>query len=151
VPAWVDAPLGALTETEREALVSAKHALAWHLDFAPTILDLLGLSDAPELTSFRSRMIGTSLLRRERTSAVLPITNCTDTWGCGFKNWGAIKRSLKLEAREFDAEWRCFNLAIDPGEQHDLGPDACAELRRAAEAAFGKLPKDAPEMRGSGG
>jgi arylsulfatase A-like enzyme len=150
VPAWVDAPLGALTETEREALVSAKHALAWHLDFAPTILDLLGLSDAPELASFRSRMVGTSLLRRERTNGVLPLTNCTDTWGCGFKNWGAIKRSLKLEAREFDDRWRCFNLAIDPGEQHDLGPEACGELRRAAEGAFGKLPKDAPEMRGLG-
>jgi membrane-anchored protein YejM (alkaline phosphatase superfamily) len=149
VPGWIDAPPGVLTEGEREALVAAKHELAWHLDIAPTVLDLLGLSDAAALTPFRARMVGTSLLRRERTTTVLPLTNCTDTWGCGFRNWGAIKRSLKLEAREYDADWRCFNLAIDPGERHDLGADACGELKRAAENAFGKaLPKDAPPMHG---
>jgi membrane-anchored protein YejM (alkaline phosphatase superfamily) len=150
VPAWVDAPPAALTDGEREALAAAKHALTWHLDIAPTILDLLGLSDSPALAPFRSRMVGTSLLRRDRTAAVLPLTNCTDTWGCGFRNWGVIKRSLKLEAREYDADWRCYNLAIDPGERHDLGAEACSELKHAAEATFGKLlPKDAPAMRGA--
>jgi arylsulfatase A-like enzyme len=150
VPAWVDAPAAALSDAEREALTAAKHAPAWHLDFAPTILDLLGLSDLPALGAFRARMVGTSLLRHDRTLAVLPLTNCTDTWGCGFRNWGAIKRSLKLEAREFDFDWHCYNLAIDPGERHDLGAEACVELRRAAESTFGKvLPKDAAPMRGA--
>jgi membrane-anchored protein YejM (alkaline phosphatase superfamily) len=148
VPAWIDAAPGSLTEAERDALVAAKRELAWHLDFAPTILDLLGVADDPAVAPFRSRMVGTSLLRRERTNAVLPLTNCTDTWGCGFRNWGVIKRSLKLESREFDAGWHCYNLAIDPHERNDLGADACPELRRAAETAFGRLPKDAPEMRG---
>jgi arylsulfatase A-like enzyme len=149
VPTWIDAPSGTLTDAERDALVAAKHALTWHLDVAPTVLDLIGLSDAPAIAPFRSRMVGTSLLRRDRTRGVLPLTNCTDTWGCGFRNWGAIRQSLKIEAREFDAEWRCYNLAIDPKEQHDLGAEACGDVRRAAEHAFGKtLPRDASEMRG---
>ena len=150
VPAWIDAPPGSLTDAERDALASAKRDLVWHLDFAPTILDLLGLSDAPALAPVRSRMVGSSLLRRDRTKGILPLTNCTETWGCGFRNWGVMKRTLKLESRELDAGWHCYNVAIDPGEQRDLGVEACAELVRAAETTFGKLPKDAPEMRGMG-
>jgi len=150
VPTWVDAPPGTITETEREALAAAKNAHVWHIDFAPTILDLLGLADAAGVAPFRTRMVGTSLLHKERTEAVLPLTNCTDTWGCGYRNWGVIKRTLKLEARETDADWRCYDLAIDPNEQHDLGSESCGELRRAAEGFFRRLPKDTPEMRGLG-
>jgi arylsulfatase A-like enzyme len=148
VPTWIDAPPGSLSEGEREAIGAAKHALVWHVDFAPTVLDLLGLADAPALSTFRARMIGTSFLRRDRTNVILPLTNCTDTWGCGFRNWGAIQRTRKLEAREFDEEWHCYDVGTDPNERHDLGPDACPELRRAVLGTFGRLPKDAPAMRG---
>ena len=148
MPAWIDAPPGTLTDTEREALVAAKHAFAWHLDFAPTVLDLLGITDAPPLSPFRARMTGTSLLRKDRTQGILPLTNCTDTWGCGFRNWGVMKRTLKLEAQEFDSAWRCYDVMADPSERRDLGGDGCPELRRAAEGFFGKLPKDTGEMRG---
>src|SRR5258708_11638857 len=65
VPAWIDAPPGSLTEGELDALRAVKHARIWHLDFAPTILDLLGLADAPSFAPFRSRMVGTSLLRKD--------------------------------------------------------------------------------------
>jgi arylsulfatase A-like enzyme len=150
VPTWIDAPPGTLTQSERDALVAAKNARAWHIDFAPTILDILGLWDAPGMLTFRSRMVGTSLMRPMRTSAILPITNCTQIWGCGFRNWGVMRNAVKLESREFDTDWHCWNTAIDPYEQHDLGGDACPELRSAALAFFGRLPKEAPEMRGLG-
>jgi arylsulfatase A-like enzyme len=148
VPAWIDAPAGTLTDAERGALASAKSALVWHLDFAPTILDLLGLADVEGLSPFRARMIGTSLLRKERTQAVLPITNCTDTWGCGYRNWGVVRGTWKLVARQHDPNWQCYDLASDPKERRDLGAEACPELRRAAELFFGRLPKDSGEMRG---
>jgi membrane-anchored protein YejM (alkaline phosphatase superfamily) len=148
VPTWVDAPPGTLTDEEREAIGAAKHALVWHVDFAPTVLDLMGLAEAPSLSTYRARMVGTSLLRKERTNAVLPLTNCTDTWGCGFRNWGAIQRKVKIEAREFDDQWHCYDVGIDPNEAHDLGPDSCPELRRAVLGTFGRLPKDSPAMRG---
>jgi arylsulfatase A-like enzyme len=141
VPSWIDAPPASLTDGEREALSAARQALVWHVDFAPTILDLLGLADDPELSRFRSRMAGTSLLRRERTNVILPLTNCTDVSVCGFRNWGAIQRTLKLEAREFDSDWHCYDLAKDPHEEHDLGAGACGDLRRAAEGFFGRLPR----------
>ena len=95
-------------------------------------------------------MVGTSLLRPQRTSTILPLTNCTELWGCSFRNWGVMRGTLKLESREFDADWHCFNLALDPFEQHDLGTESCAELKSAAEGYFGRLPREGREMRGLG-
>jgi len=148
VPTWIDAPPDVLAAGEREALTAARESLVWHLDFAPTLLDLLGLWDAPGVAPARQRMVGTSLLRPKRTSAILPLTNCAEIWGCSFRNWGVARGTLKLESREFDADWHCWDLARDPHEQHDLGTESCAELKTAAESFFGRLPREAPEMRG---
>jgi membrane-anchored protein YejM (alkaline phosphatase superfamily) len=150
VPAWIDAPEGALSPTELAALTAARHAFTWHVDLAPTVLDLLGVWDSPGVARFRSRMIGTSLLRRQRTAVGIALTNCTDIWGCGYRNWGLMKGSRKLEARESDAAWHCWDVASDPAEQHDLGAVECPSLTRAAAILFGGLPKDAAEMRGFG-
>ena len=148
VPTWIDAPPGVLGPAEREALVAARDALVWHVDFTPTILDLLGLWDAPGLAPLRMRMVGTSLLEPGRTTAVLPLTNCAEIWGCSFRNWGVAKGTWKLESRQSDADWHCWDLAKDRREQHDLGSRACAELKNAAEGFFGLLPRESPEMRG---
>jgi len=148
VPTWIDAPPGVLGPAEREALAAARDALVWHVDFTPTILDLLGLWDAPGLAHLRNRMVGTSLLRPGRTTAVLPLTNCAEIWGCSFRNWGVAKGTWKLESGESDTDWHCWDLAKDRREQHDLGPRACAELKNAAEGFFGLLPRESPEMRG---
>jgi len=148
VPTWIDAPPGLLSDEERAALAAARDALVWHVDFTPTILDLLGVWDAPGIARFRKRMVGTSLLGPQRTNAVLPLTNCAEIWGCSFRNWGVMKGTFKLESRQFDADWHCWNVASDPGEQHDLGAEACADLERAALGFFGHLPGAAPEMSG---
>jgi arylsulfatase A-like enzyme len=151
VPTWIDAPADVLGSAERQAVASARNALVWHVDLAPTILDLLGVWDAPALAAVQKRMAGTSLLRPRRTTAILPLTNCAEIWGCAFRNWGVAKGTLKLESREVDADWHCWDIARDQYEQHDLGPGACAELKNAAEGFFRLLPRESPEMRGFGG
>jgi glucan phosphoethanolaminetransferase (alkaline phosphatase superfamily) len=146
VPAWVDAPPGTLTDTERAALASAHSEPTWHLDLPPTILDLLGLWSTPQTVRFRAKMAGTSLLRRDRTHAVVPLTNCTELWGCPFRNWGLMQGTRKLEAREWDFDWHCWDVATDPREEHDLGRVACGPLASSAEKMLGGLPKSAPEQ-----
>jgi glucan phosphoethanolaminetransferase (alkaline phosphatase superfamily) len=141
VPGWIDAPDGTLTDHERQRLLEARDAFTWHADFAPTILDLLGLWDAPELSSSRFRMIGTSLLRG-RTTRPVPITNCTEQWGCAFRNWGVMHEGRKLEARAWDPDWRCYDVLRDPGERVNLGPAACPSLVHEANKLYGEKPGD---------
>jgi len=93
-------------------------------------------------------MIGHSLLYGERTTAAVPLTNCSELWGCAFKNWGLMRGPFKLEAREWDFDWHCWNVADDPLEARDLGPVACAPLVNAARSLYGDLPRNAPEAPG---
>jgi arylsulfatase A-like enzyme len=149
VPAWIDAPASTLVPGERAALERAGTEPTWHVDLAPTMLDLLGLRSNPELSHFRSKMIGHSLLRTERTTGIVPLTNCSELWGCAFRNWGVMKGASKLEAREWDFDWHCWDVAADPLEQKDLGAPACGPLAPAATALFHGLPRNAPEPSGS--
>ncbi len=139
VPGWIDAPPGTLGDEEAAALRAASDAYVTHLDLAPTMLDLMGLWDAPELARHRARMIGRSLLRPLRETAV-PLTNCAAVWGCPFRNWGMLRGPMKLEARQWDPDWHCFDLRTDPREQHDLGAAACGDLAPTAAKLFGRKP-----------
>jgi glucan phosphoethanolaminetransferase (alkaline phosphatase superfamily) len=143
VPFWIDAPPGTLTDEETAALTAARDAFAFHTDVTPTILDLLGLWDAPELARFRASLVGSSLLRKGRAEPALELTNCSGIWGCAFRNWGMMKGSRKLEAREWDRAWHCYDVLDDPREERDLGPAACGELPSLAARAYGGLPSDA--------
>ena len=140
VPGWVDAPTGTLTAEERRSLAAKRDAFTFHVDFAPTILDLMGVLGDPALDRFKAKMLGTSLLREATTTRPLPLTNCSESWSCGFENWGYIRSHLKLAARSGDRRYHCFNLLADPLERHDLGPHACGELEGLAVATFGRLP-----------
>jgi glucan phosphoethanolaminetransferase (alkaline phosphatase superfamily) len=148
VPAWIDAPQGTLTPDERVHLTTRARSAAWHTDLAPTFVDLLHLGSAPELARFHARMLGTSLLQNRRTESWVPLTNCSELWGCAFRNWGLMRGSLKLEAREWDFDWHCWDIAADPFERHDLGPRACGDLQDAAQGLFGGLPRNAAELAG---
>lgn len=141
VPGWIDAPPGTLTSPERASLLRASLAFTFHVDFTPTILDLIGVWDAPEVQRFRTRMLGTSLLRGVTESPV-PLTNCAALWTCPFRNWGMMRQGKKLEARAWDPAWHCFDLDADPKEKHDLGGAACGELSAHALQAFGHEPHD---------
>jgi glucan phosphoethanolaminetransferase (alkaline phosphatase superfamily) len=140
VPGWIDAPEGTLSEGESGALRAAKTQFVWHYDLQATVLDLLGLWDAPEMRPFRRRMLGHPLTRPERTTTPVPLSNCSWLWECGFRNWGMMQGSKKLEAREWDHDFHCFDLLTDPEEQTDLGERACAPMPALARQWFGDMP-----------
>jgi arylsulfatase A-like enzyme len=140
VPFWIDAPPGTLTDAEAKAVDADKDRIAFHTDVTPTMLDLLGLHDAPELASFTRGMIGQSLLRPPGPETTLALTNCSGIWGCIFRNWGVMRGKMKLEGREWDDHWRCYDVLADPREAQDLGPAACGELAPFADKAFGGPP-----------
>ncbi len=142
VPGWLDAPAGTLSEDEERALRGAEQQFVWHYDLTPTVLDLMGLWDAPALREHRARMIGNPITRPQRTNGPVPLTNCSWVWECGFRNWGLMQGQLKIEARQWDDEFHCYDLLADPGELVDLGEDACAPLPDIARATFGPMPVD---------
>ena len=138
VPAWIDAPPGTLTESEQARLRAKKDAWLFHVDMAPTLLDLMGVLDDRALDPYRAQMIGTSLFREGVTERALPMTNCGGVWNCAFENWGVMKKSRKIEARAWDDGWHCYDLAEDPEEEHDLGVGACPDLLKEALGTFGR-------------
>lgn len=144
VPAFVDAPPATLSPSERAALERARERPVFHTDVVPTILDLVGVWTSPELARSRARMSGESLLRAPGPPRFVPLTNCAAVWGCPFKNWGLMRGLHKLEARQWDGAWHCFDLANDPAERRDLGPDGCADLLPEATKVLGGLPARAP-------
>ena len=140
VPGWIDAPAGTLSPAEEESIRNAKHQFVWHYDIPPTILDLMGVWDDPGLAPFRARMIGHPSTRPERTLGPVPLSNCSWLWECGFRNWGMMQGSMKIEARQWDSEFHCFDLLTDPLEQDNLGERACAPLPDLAREIFGSMP-----------
>ena len=141
VPFWVDAPPGTLTAEEEAHLRERAQTPTTLLDLLPTLLDLAGVWSDPKLAPFRARMPGESLLRGgtpESTATVL--TNCTELWGCAFKNWGAIRGERKLVATASDHAWSCFDVNVDPDENHDLGAAGCGDLVGLAEGAMHGRP-----------
>ncbi len=140
VPGWIDAPAGTLSPDEEESIRNAKDQFVWHYDIPPTILDLMGVWDDPALAPFRARMIGNPITRPERTTRPVPLSNCSWLWECGFRNWGMMQGSMKIEARQWDTEFHCFDLLADPLERNNLGEQACAPLPDLARAIFGPMP-----------
>ncbi|MDF2693645.1 MAG: putative sulfatase [Labilithrix sp.] len=142
IPFWVHAPPGTLTDSELASLRSLRTTPVTHLDVFPTMMDLLGFWDAPELTALRTRIAGQSLLRGgSPVDQARVMTNCTELWACAFKNWGAIKGSKKLIAHQGDRAWNCYDVATDPLEEHRLELDECADLLPLAESTTsGKRP-----------
>ncbi len=147
VKGWVDAPPGTLSPDEEATLKGAKEELVWHLDLGPTFLDLLGLWDAPGMDPFKARMIGHPITRPERTVGPVPMTNCTWVWECSFRNWGVMQGSRKLEAREWDGAFHCFDVLADPEERIDLGERLCAPLPDIARGWYHAMPNVTPPGR----
>jgi len=146
VPAWIDAPPGTLTPDEIENLKAKRNAFLFHVDVAPTVLDLIGVPDDPRLSQYRQKMPGHSLLRAELTTEPLPMTNCAGVWSCAFENWGIMQGSRKLEARSWDTGWNCYDVDADPRELLKLPLAQCDDLLKLAQKTYGRLPgKDLPK------
>jgi glucan phosphoethanolaminetransferase (alkaline phosphatase superfamily) len=147
VPGWIDAPPGTLAPEEEASIKAAKREYVWHLDLSTTLFDLMGIWDDPAFAPFRARMMGHPVTRRERTLEPMPLTNCTWVWECSFRNWGMMQGPMKLEAREWDNEYHCFNVAEDPNEQRNLGEQACWPLPDLARAVYHVMPNVTPPGR----
>jgi len=147
VPTWIDAPEGTLAPEERASIEKARSDYVYHLDLAPTFLDLLGVWDDPALVPFRRRMMGHPLTRPERTLEAVPLTNCTWVWECAFRNWGVMQGPLKVQAREWDNEYHCFDLRSDPEESQNLGEGACGSLPLLARSFYHHMPNVTPPGR----
>lgn len=140
IPFWISAPKGTLTESEESKLRELRAEPVTSLDVFPTMMDLLGLWDAPEIAPFKARIPGQSLLRGGSAPAPIVLTNCTELWACAFKNWGAIKGVRKLIAHQGDRTWNCFDLATDPEEVKPLDISKCGDLLPLAERVMGGHP-----------
>ncbi|MCC6553646.1 MAG: sulfatase-like hydrolase/transferase [Polyangiaceae bacterium] len=147
VPTWIDAPEGTLSPEEEASIKRARDDFVYHLDLAPTFLDLMGLWDDPALAPFRARMIGHPITRPERTVQPVPLTNCTWVWECEFRNWGMMQGPMKVEAREWDGEFHCFDVLNDPDELNNLGEAGCGALPDLARALFHEMPNVTPPGR----
>ncbi len=142
VPAWIDGPEGTLSAAEKVSLASKKHKYLLQYDIAATVLDLLGVWDAPEIAQHRARLIGLPLTRPPTFEAPRPLTNVSWLWEYYLPNWGMMQGSRKVLARVDDPNYLCFDVARDPDESDDLGEDECPELVAAARERFKMLPKD---------
>jgi len=142
IPFWVHAPPGTLTPEEEKSLRALRTTPVTHLDVFPTLMDLLGFWDAPELAALRAETAGQSLLRGgSRPERPIAMTNCSELWACAFRNWGAIRGTRKLIAHQGDHQWLCYDIANDPEEEHPLETEACADLLPVAEGtSAGKRP-----------
>lgn len=141
VPFWVYAPKGTLSSQEEDALRARKTTPVSQLDVFPTMMDLLGLWDAPGVQQFKPRVAGQTLLREpyEEDRAIV-MSNCTELWACAFKNWGAMRGTKKLIAHQGDRSWNCFDFAADPKEETHLEVAECGDLLPLAEKTLGGRP-----------
>jgi glucan phosphoethanolaminetransferase (alkaline phosphatase superfamily) len=141
VPFWVEAPKGTLTDAEEASLRRLHDTPVTQLDVFPTVMDLLGLWDSPDLGRFRSRYGGQSLLRGgSDPNRAIVMTNCSELWACAFKNWGAMQGTKKLIAHQGESAWGCYDVATDPGEKKPLDVARCGGLLSLAETTMGGRP-----------
>jgi glucan phosphoethanolaminetransferase (alkaline phosphatase superfamily) len=129
VPAWIDAPLGVLTDDETRSLRAQKDAPATEVDLAPTLLDLLGIYGQNAWDEHTQKLAGVSLLRSPPRDRVTSIATCNDLWPCFIPSKGKLIGDRKWVSRPPDSVFRCFDTRADPGETHDLGEAACGETR----------------------
>lgn len=140
VPAWVDAPRGTLSDEEARALAAKQNEFVYHVDLAPTIMDLMGVAGDPKLVRYTEHMPGHSLLRAPLSDQPLLMTNCAGVWSCAFENWGIMQKNMKLESRAWDVGWKCHDVARDPFELQNLALEECGDLVALADRAYGRLP-----------
>jgi glucan phosphoethanolaminetransferase (alkaline phosphatase superfamily) len=141
VPGYVAVPPGLLDAEERAALAVNATKYLYHPDLSATILDLIGVWDAPEMASFKPDLLGQSLLGPLQEPRAIPLTNCASLWTCAFENWGAMQGPIKLFGRTpFEQGWQCYDVANDPTEEHELESPVCDRLQHDVLRWFTRPP-----------
>ncbi|HLK38740.1 MAG TPA: sulfatase-like hydrolase/transferase [Polyangiaceae bacterium] len=142
VPMWIDGPPGTLSDAEEEKLRALRDTPVTELEVMPTVLDLMGVWDDPAIAAARARLAGVSLLRGgPPADRAVVLTNCSEIYSCATKNWGAVRGTRKLVGSgDAPGAWRCYDVATDSGERHDLGPAACGDLVAIAQGEGRGVP-----------
>jgi len=144
VPAWFSAGARALTPEQATWLERNAGAFATHLDVLPTLLDAYGVLDSYELSAFRGRFEGRSLLRALAPQQPIPITSCTETFPCPFRNAGMLREGWKIEAQAWDPGWNCWNLEGGKEQPASLDLPPCRALIESSRRYFPQLPCGQP-------
>lgn len=136
VPAFVAFGGGALNDAQVATLRARALKPATHLDVLPTVLDMLGVLDAPSLQPFVQTLEGESLLRaRTKTPRTVPLTNCTPSFPCPLSTWGVLGETHTLIAQPWDRDFLCLRIHGDI----ETGAE-CTRLRAASRQWFPLLP-----------
>jgi arylsulfatase len=121
--------------------VTAKRtdALRSLIDLAPTILEFMGKKPLPQ---FYGQSLVAELQGREpprpRDHIELELTEDTNNP----ERRALLAGNYKLLVRGYDESFMLFNLADDPGEEHNLAksePEKLAEMKALYKEAFGKV------------
>jgi glucan phosphoethanolaminetransferase (alkaline phosphatase superfamily) len=111
-----------------------------HLDLVPTMLDFMGVFDEPSLRTYVQAMPGLSLLRDSPAHSI-PISNCSDLLACAFRNFGLMSGKTKLEAREWDGYWNCWDIASPiSAKPLPMSESSCQDLLVQARKIYPTLP-----------
>ncbi len=145
VPAWIAHGDAALTPAETSALRASAKGFHTHLDVAPTVLDLFGLLDSPELAPHVAKMPGRSLLRGHSAGPnPVAMTSCSDTFPCPFNTWGVLWGEHKLHSSGWDTGFRCDTLRGGVESPAAPGDPVCEALWERSRVEFSELPNGAP-------
>lgn len=139
IPTWIDAPPNTLTDDESTALHAAKTTRLFHVDVAATLIDLLGLWDAPGLSPYRRFMIGQPLTRGGREERIIPVSNVSHVWERGLPSYGLMQGTKKLAGMHRDGVFSCWDTQEDPNETRDV-VDSCGDLLQRANQLYGRPP-----------
>jgi len=139
IPTWIDAPPNTLSEGELTALHSVKTAPFFHVDLAATLIDLLGLWDAPGLARYRRFMIGQPLTRGGREERTIPVSNVSHVWERGLPSYGLMRGTKKLAGMHRDGVFSCWDVHDDPTETRDV-LNSCGDLLNEANQLYGRPP-----------
>jgi hypothetical protein len=137
VPGFVAWSEGALSGDQERTLRMRAQGPVTHLDVVPTMLDLLGVLNAPSLAPLVAALEGESLLRaRVKVPRALPLTNCTEYFPCPLSTWGVLGETHTLIAQPWDRGFRCMKIHGD----EDPGDPECARLQAESARVFPTTP-----------
>lgn len=110
-----------------------------HIDLAPTILELMGVSELPE--GLQGKSMVPELRGAEPDNREPILLDLPEDYNSADRK-ALIWDDYKLIVQNFGARYRLYNLAKDPKEEHDLAkrePEKLKELKERFEKAWSEL------------
>ena len=135
VPFFVRWPAGGLAHGR---VVSQPAA---HIDLLPTLAELTGVGEDRLPAPLDGRSLAPLLRHPDTACAERDLPTFSQGWT--FQPWpGALRRGSQLFILRDSAEAELYDLATDPGQQHDLS-DSLPDLTRELELRYRKIVAEA--------